>query len=418
MTPNVSQDNPPHDRDRLISAISNGVSTIDGVMSPVTKRLLKRFNAKGIDMTSWWAMTPPNWMCAGCGRSKEHIARLNQNGDLMCRLVEHHDHACDLLARKFSDISASLQRVVADKTAEHFAKRSATMISAYENAILCDDCNGADAKAKKIVGADKFFSFSPGEIRRFVVVTSNKGHGIDEKCAAEIWATNRPAFETRIKIATRIATIAASNEHWFQEGEVGNNPDLVRRHFSAVTAHYRALNIVSDLCGKKSTITKTDTAAWRTTVFPTAKIKPTAGQIDHVARVSHDKAWHLVSDDWTCPACHRTKAHTVRQNKDGGWGISLQSVTYRAASGDSRGIKAILCGDCSWTAQRLGMEAAAQVGLIQPRYSALVEVTDVATVILPRAHSRHLYEENEVIKVVTAIVDRLYEAIDDDFPDD
>jgi hypothetical protein len=132
----------------------------------------------------------------------------------MCRLVEHHDHMKDLLLRKFQSISASLQRVLADEAAEDFAKRSAPMVSAYDNTVICNDCNNADTAAKKLVKAHSSFSFSPQEILAFVIAAPNAEHRIDQAVATRIWEENRSTFELRVKIVERIAEIAAKNEHW------------------------------------------------------------------------------------------------------------------------------------------------------------------------------------------------------------
>ena len=111
----------------LLRSVENGTSGLDGVMSPLTKAMVESYGCTGVDMDMLWAYTPTSWKCPSCQRTKVEIARPNKNGDLMCRLVEHHDHMKDLLLRKFQNISASMERVLADEAAEGFAKRSAPM---------------------------------------------------------------------------------------------------------------------------------------------------------------------------------------------------------------------------------------------------------------------------------------------------
>lgn len=91
------------------------------------------------------------------------------------------------------------------------------MISAYDNAIICDDCNTADPKAKGAVGTHRDFSYSPQEIKRFVRPRPNVPHEIDVEEAARIWQANEETFALRLKIVERIAGIAATNTHWYQE---------------------------------------------------------------------------------------------------------------------------------------------------------------------------------------------------------
>lgn len=395
-------------RAKLIASVETGFASIDGKMSPLSKELLKRFDANGVDMTSWWAMTTPGWICPACGRAKKDIARLNRNGDLMCRLVEHHDHTQDLLAKKFAEISSTQGAVLADKTAENFAKRSAAMIAAYENTIVCDDCNSSDAKAKAMVGAEEFFSFSPQEIRRFAIVTPNKPHEINQDEARKIWDAAKTTFEMRLKIANRIAQIAATNEHWYQEGEPTSNPSAIRSRFRFYTTSYGALDVLEELCGQRPSSTPADASAWRKTVYPKAKKAPTTGQIEHLAKVSHSDAWAKVPDDWACPACRRQKSKTVRlSEKKRAWTVAFQSISYRDPERRGRGKKTTLCLDCGWTATQLGKEAAARLGVEQHEHSIWVELDDVARIVVPRDHARHAFRNAEAESVVDAVAARI-----------
>ena len=174
--------------DRLIHDIANGKrKDIDGIMSPLTQRLLIKLGATGVDMSEYWIRTPQNWICPACGRSKEELARKNSHNQLMCKLVSHHDHMQDLLLERFRSISASLAKVVADEVAERFAKRSASMVASYDNTLICQDCNAADASAKKAAMTHSKFSYSPQEIRRIVVPKSHCSHEINASVAVEIW---------------------------------------------------------------------------------------------------------------------------------------------------------------------------------------------------------------------------------------
>lgn len=378
MENDVEIENADRARAKLIAYVEAGLALVDGKMSPLSKDLLRRFGAKDMDMTSWWAMTPQGWTCPGCDRPKKDIARLNRTGDLMCRLVEHHDHTQDLLARKFAEISSSQSSVLADKTAENFAKRSASMIAAYENTVLCDDCNSSDAKAKTLVGAAEFFSFSPREIRRFVIASPNKPHKIDQNEAAKIWSEAKPAFELRLKIAHRIAQIAATNAHWYQEGDPESSTSAIKMRFRITRDMYHGLDVLQELCGSRRSSAAMDASAWRTAHYATAKKLPTKGQLEHLAKVSHSTAWAKVPDDWICPACHRPKSKTVRwtDNKQS-WTVAFQSISYRDPTRPDRIKKATLCLDCGWTATQLGKEAAAHLGVEQHQHSIWVELDDI-----------------------------------------
>jgi hypothetical protein len=57
----------------------------------------------------------------------------------------------------------------------------------FRTTVICGACNTADAIAKCNVGAPDNFSFSPEEIRRFVIARDNDGHRIDFARAREIY---------------------------------------------------------------------------------------------------------------------------------------------------------------------------------------------------------------------------------------
>lgn len=109
---------------------------------------------------------PAGWICPACGRSKTQIVATGQNVDVVARIVMHHDHIEDLIAQavyrgpvatpaerqRQSELRAELERV--------FCRFQATEI--------CEACNNADATAKSIVRAPRWFSFSPHGIANFI----------------------------------------------------------------------------------------------------------------------------------------------------------------------------------------------------------------------------------------------------------
>ena len=176
----------PNDEERgsamawLESRISKFV--IDGLDAPWTSEtanLAKRLGATGFDLNLWWLLTPTSWSCLCCKRVKRDIARLNKRGQLIGHLVEHHDHMSDLVKKTFVRVATERSWPDADEKARGFAKRVSGMISAFEAAIICEDCNQSDAKAKSLIRAPKDFSFSPDDIASFVRPQPNREHSID-----------------------------------------------------------------------------------------------------------------------------------------------------------------------------------------------------------------------------------------------
>ena len=74
---------------------------IDSEHTHSTLTLVKSFNASGPHMNRWWVMTPVNWSCVCCKRTKAEIVRLNKNNYLTCQLHEHHDHMKDVVKGLF-----------------------------------------------------------------------------------------------------------------------------------------------------------------------------------------------------------------------------------------------------------------------------------------------------------------------------
>lgn len=381
---------------------------VDGVMSHQTKALVEKHQATGIEMTGWWARTPPRWVCSGCGREKPQIARRSESGVLLCKLVEHHDHMKDLLVKRFQHHSSTMTNSTADKVAKSFAERSAAMISAYENTIICDDCNGADATAKEAVGAHENFSFSAAELRQFVVAEANAPHKIDVAAAKRIWESAEKTFDLRLRIADRIATIAATNTHWFQPTDRKNSPKAIEWDSARVMGDTFGQTL-AELCGRDYNAVLGEKAkpagTWRRKNYPLAKRKPTPGELSHLSRVECAEDWHRVEDQWRCPGCGRTKVETVRQNNKRKFFFSLNSSSERSKVAPFRPLP--ICNDCGLTARDLGCEAFKRLDINSNEYAQHVLLSEIQRVVIARPHSRHLINNTVADQVVQEVMARL-----------
>ncbi|ATZ74437.1 hypothetical protein CWC33_12335 [Idiomarina sp. X4] len=394
---------------KIIDEIRDGSLTrLDGVMSTQTMELIEVFQTFGVDMTSFWALTPQDWSCPVCERHKIHIARPNRNNDLMCRLVEHHDHAQELLKQQFETASIALEVIVANQRAEEFAKRSSKMISAFDNTVICDDCNVADVKAKKVSGADYWFSFSPEELKKIVLPENNEPHSIDEDQAKSIWRNSKSTFELRLKIAKRIAEIAATDTHWFQTGNINYDPSIIMRRASDVIRTFGgAYGLIDLLTGSKRQQRVEDPSNWRKKQHMPAKKKPTLKEIEHCAKVKSEKHWNLVDEDWVCEGCGRGKIHIVRKSKENKWFFSLSPRWYWSRSEVGNKSYHTLCNDCGLVAEGLAKEARLLSNKSEGRLSFLVEVNQISRVVIPKAHTRHNIDNGKAEHIVNEIVNRL-----------
>lgn len=392
----------------FIESIENGSFIyLDGVMSPQTRQLVKAHGAVRADMTMWWAYTSQDWTCPACQRTKSEIVRLNTKNELMCRLVEHHDHMQDLLIKRFIAISVSRNEVVADESAERFAKRSTSMVSSYDNTIICEDCNAADANAKKAAGADKYFSYAPSEIGKFVIASPNVSHKIDPKIALEIWNESAETFRLRLKIIDRIAEIAASNTHWFQETKLLNRPEFILRTAQSYTSVKQAYGALDLLCGPKKQQTARAPSHWRHVKNKPSTSAPTQSEINHVARVSCAPQWQLVTDDWVCPGCRRTKIETIRASNQFEWSFSVRDRWYFDSNAKWNKSRTYLCNDCILAATGLRKEIVATSETSADQVQQFVSVEDIKRIVIGRPHSRHLFNNKEADKVIAEIIERI-----------
>lgn len=158
--------------------------------------LKERLRATAIGDIHGFFETEVSWQCQCCFRNKERIARLDKNAALLCRIVRHHDHFADMAYSKIPRLAIDRGAVV---VAQSFAR--------FQETLICQDCNTADASAKLAASAPKAFSFAPHEIAGFIIVKDNEPHEIDKAAAARIYASAIPQME---ELAARLrSTIAA-----------------------------------------------------------------------------------------------------------------------------------------------------------------------------------------------------------------
>jgi rubredoxin len=393
---------------RFFERVSNGSIALDGVMSPLTRMLADRFGTESVDMTFGWTCTPMEWVCPACGRKKPEIVRLNTNGDLMCRLVEHHDHMKDLVKAEFERRCKLQKTIVADEFAKRFSARASQMISAYDNAIICDDCNAADPKAKGAVGTHKDFSYSPQEIRRFVRPQPNLPHDIDVKEAARIWQANAETFALRLKIVERIAAIAANNTHWYQELPYGQRAETVYRQAEYLQRLYGVPGVLHELAGEKRRPAPPNTSAWRRVTHQRPRFGPRPQDVDYLAKISFGRHWCAVDESWRCPACARTKVETVRKSNKGDWTFLLSDRSFYAPGERRDNKRAVICGDCGLLASHLGKEACLIAeAAAESNYARFLSVSEIALVVRPQPHGRHNVKNDVADDLVMNLVERI-----------
>lgn len=383
------------------------LSGLDSEYTYSTRALVSSFKADGAHLNRWWVMTPVTWKCPCCERSKAQIVRLNKHSYLTCQLHEHHDHMKDVVKALFEDFSTKQNIVVADELSEKFAIKTAFSLSAYDNTVICFDCNNADAMAKKIVNAHKYFSFSPKQISEFLIVNSNEDHKIDPAKAQEVWQEAEPVFKVRMEMAKTFALIAAEKKDWYQP----SNP-TARRIETVAKFHFERHGItrISKFEPERllynTELFKGENCSWRVKVNPEVRQRPNKKQLEHLAS-TRGKYWNRYDSDWTCPCCTRSKLICVRPSKKNPWVLEIKSAPMFVLTTSEVDHQAdAVCADCLDTAINLGREVVKETSVDIYFPSSVISVKELSEIIVVRSHSKHNHLNDRINKLMPVLIKR------------
>lgn len=378
---------------------------LDSEWSRQSRQLVEEFNAKEIDVNRWWVLTSKDWRCPCCDRSKPEIVRMNSHGHLIGEIHEHHDHVIDAVRTEFTKASENLPQIIADRNAKKFFKRIAFGFSAYDNTLVCSDCNAADAKAKKLLKfkPGSYFSFSPKEISEFINVLPNQPHEIDFQKANQAWLAAKPILEKRLKLIKHIALLAATDAHWYQPSEKTAKQEEM--HGELMFKHYGLATISPS--GPEGLLYATNKHqgrpdSWRRkTNFPDPV--PTDGQVRHMVALEYSN-FSEHAEDWQCPVCLRLKFDCIRKTNKGKWSFN---VVHRKVYEDGKSrLDFEMCKDCSDVSTNIGIEIKKRSrGLDNRVLSNLISREDLQRIVQPQPHCKH----NIKNKIADDIVNELVE---------
>lgn len=388
---------------------------LDSEFTYSTKKLVSLFKADGAHLNRWWVLTPVDWSCPCCKRSKSQIVRLNKNNYLTCQLHEHHDHMEEVVRTLFENYSTLKKQQVADELSERFAIKSAFSLSAYDKTIVCFDCNKADADAKKIVKAHKFFSFSPKEISEFVIASPNEEHQINEEIAKKVWERVQPIFQIRMQMAEKFAMIAAEKNDWYQPSEQTSRQIEIRAKWFF---EYNNLLEIDKYEPEKilynTEYFKGPNNSWRLKSNPLIEKSPSKEELSYLISVK-GKYWERYDDNWTCPGCFRTKYECVRPSNKSKWVLEIKSAPlFFDGIFNINNQADPMCIDCMNTAIELGREVIKQTGECFSFPSSAVTLNELRQIVIPRPHSKHLFKNQIIDKIIPTMVNRFKEFLEQD----
>ncbi|MDE9535869.1 hypothetical protein [Xenorhabdus bovienii] len=380
---------------------------LDSEFTLSTRRLVSLFKADGAHLNKWWVMTSVEWICPCCSRKKSEIVRLNKNNFLSCQLHEHHDHMKDVVKSLFEELSIKKNIIVADELSERFAIKTAFSLSAYDNTVICSDCNKADAGAKRLVKCHKFFSFSPKEISEFISVSPNREHQINSEAAKKVWARAEPVFEIRMELAKQFATIAAEKRDWYQPSEkTAKQTEISAARFFRINGLLEFDEFWPERLLYNTEPFKGAANSWRKKKNPVAHRQPSPNEIYHLSS-TRGKFWNRYDEQWTCPCCQRIKYHCVRASKKNPWILEIKRIPlFHSDTSVSKQKDIAMCADCVDSAINLGREVLNTAALDAMFPSSVITLEELSRVIIPRPHSKHAFQNDLIDKMLPSIVDR------------
>ena len=139
--------------------------------------------------------TEPDWVCPSCLRNKTEIARLDKNDQILCRIVEHHDHFVDYVVNVLQ--GSDLPREVKWSVKYNFCR--------FPETLICDDCNVQERRGKVAANAIDDFSFSPPEIGCFIKAMPNTAPQVNCEIACELYDAIIPTQRVLAKRVLRVA---------------------------------------------------------------------------------------------------------------------------------------------------------------------------------------------------------------------
>lgn len=395
----------------LVESIRAGdVTSLDGAESPLSKRIAAHHGAAEFEMNSNWVGTPQTWECPCCARSKFQISRIGKKGQVLAKLVVHHDHMGEAMKAAFHSAfeaaGTNVEQVNGLKLVEHMGRAFA----AYEEVLVCEDCNNADAEAKKIADSPPYFSFSLGQIRRFIIAGEQRPHQIDGAQARLAWQEARAAYELRMKLITAVARAAATDAHWYEPHARTAEPipvfGISRIGVEQEISQWVSPEPLLKALGASRKISTPNLSRWRQNTQKPGKAPPENYLAMLRSEESHGRSWDSLPEDWCCPICQRKKHELVYVGERGKVIFAIKLATGR---GSWVAFKKI-CNHCESTLMSLKREGVEIAGKQTRDSYSFVEPEELSSIISARPHSAHVIDRTKAENLLELVIRRISEA--------
>lgn len=402
-------------RDQALAHLLDGVRQgdiviLDGVDSPLSVRIKAHHKCDVMEMNSNWIGSTQDWKCPCCARSKFAISRLGKQGQILAKLVIHHDHMGDVLEAAFNAAFRAAGTSTPQTNGKRLVERIGTAFAAYEEVLVCEDCNNADSKAKKMVGTPTDFSFSPTLIRSFVRPQDHCPHEIDRAAAVDAWNAAKAAYELRMKIIGAVGRAAATDSHWYEPSAdrhgvpvFGFGSSAPGRLHDRSIQEWISFDALQTALGPAKSAKSANLSRWRTSSEGRTGVLPSNFLAMLKSEPQTAKVWDGLDDSWRCPICRRSKTEVACP---GDKGKIRFPISFNRARGKWSSANTI-CGHCSSTLISLKYEVVQLLRRPLADSYAFVSPAELAKVIDACPHGPNRIRSDAAAELVDLIVSRL-----------
>ncbi len=387
----------------VVKCISEGVlDCLDGVGSPLSSEIKAHHGVELFEMNRNWVETSQGWRCPCCDRNKLDVSRVGSKGQILAKLVEHHDHMEDALKAAFNKVFVESGVEVPTITGLAMVERMAPAFSSYARILICEDCNNADASAKKMLSGKgyrvEWQSFSIGQIKQFIRIDCHVPHEIDELKLMEVWRLVRPAYVARMNLVYQVAKAAALQDYWYERYPVGvvAVPTLSNGYH-----RYGILGLVNEEIFSREMLKdnishKSNWSRWRTERKSAGNCPPSNYLAMILSLPGCARMWGELSDSWRCPICGRSKFEVVTFTKGK---VSFQTHVPGRRSLAWRSVGQI-CMACCSVVKSMKWELEKGYGVDVNDAFSCITPDELRSIITARSHSSPLVNKQKAQKLV------------------
>lgn len=401
-------------QEALIESIRAGdVTSLDGTMSPLSSRIAAHHGVSTFEMNSNWAGTAQSWTCPCCDRSKYQISRTGNKGQILAKLVIHHDHMGEAMTAAFHDAFKAAGTKVEQINGLRLVEHMGHAFAAYDEVLVCEDCNNADAEAKKAVNAPRYFSFSLGQIQRFIIAGDHRAHQVDSAQARTVWQEAKAAYTLRIRLINAVAQAAATDTHWYEPHARGTEPIPVfgigRVHIEPQIPKWIYSDPLLKALSASIKVSTPNLSRWRLTT-PKSGQKPPENYVAMLrSEEVYGRYWDSLPHDWQCPICQRRKHEQVYIGGQGKVIFALKETVGKERWIDCK----FICNHCGSTLMSLKREGVDRAKKEMRSSYSFVAPEELRVIILARPHSAHAIDKEKAEDLLQQVVLRISQAVQD-----